>query len=186
MFVCICSAKDKIAVFPFSRTIARDGNMTYFAETEMISLLVNQRRFDVVERAQLERILSEQSLGQTGVIDISQAVEVGKISGVKYAVLGTVTNVNFNVTKTYVKDFQGNSSPVDVVDALLAMDIRIVDIESATVIFSETYTKKPNGGFMGLGGNLSTDPETQLSSMVKDLYANEISKKMLRAFPIEG
>jgi len=180
----VCLAKDKIAVFPFKRTAYNDYRMTDVAETEMVSLLVNQKRFDVVERAQLEAIMKEQTLNLTGIIDVSQAVEIGKISGVKFAVLGNVSNVNYS--KVQKTNDQGELYWE--IDALFVMDLRIVNVQTASVIFSETFTSKPGGGLFGglMGVGLSTDPETQLSSMVKKLYEKEISKKMLGAFPMEG
>jgi len=182
----MCWAKDKIAVFPFRTAVYKDYRMTDQAETEMVSLLVNQRRFDVIERDQLANILKEQSMGMTGVIDVSQAVEIGKISGVRYLVLGTVTNVNYKCIQK--RNDQGQI--YNEVDALFVMDVRIVDVQTAAVLFSNTFTAKPGGGLLGGliggGGDLSTDPETQLSSMVKRLYEKEISKKILEAFPMGG
>lgn len=182
----ICQAKDKIAVFPFRTAVYNDYRMTDHAETEMISLLVNQKRFDVIERDQLANIFKEQAMSMTGTIDVSQAVEIGKISGVRYLVLGTVTNVNYKCIQK--RDDQGQL--YNDIDALFVMDVRIVDVQTAAVLFSNTFTAKPGGGLLGgligMGNDLSTDPETQLCNMVKRLYEKEISKKMLEAFPMAG
>ncbi len=55
-----------------------------------ITSLVNDGRFEIVERAQLSKILAEQNLGALGVIDDSSASKLGKILGVNVVVTGTV------------------------------------------------------------------------------------------------
>ena len=47
--------------------------------------------FSVVERNQMQRIIEEQQLGQAGIIDETQAAQVGKILAVDAVVLGTVS-----------------------------------------------------------------------------------------------
>ena len=59
--------------------------------------------YQVIERSQLERVLKEQGLGMSGVIDDSQAAEVGKVLGLDALIMGSVsyTSVDKDVTKTY-------------------------------------------------------------------------------------
>ena len=177
----VCSAKQKIAVFPFTG-IRNDYNVTILAEQEMISLLVNQKRFDVIERDQLQSIIKEQKLAFTGVIDVSDAVEIGKIGGIRYAVIGTVPNVNYSSQQKYDE----NGKPYLEVDALVVVQLRIVDIQTAAVIFSETYNAKPGGGFLGIGRNVSGDAETTLAGTVKSVYEKKVANDMLNTFPMSG
>lgn len=184
VFFCTVSlfAKEKIAVFDF-QGVHNDANMTAIAENEMISLLVEQKRFDVVERQQLARILQEQQLSNTGIIDVEQATEIGKIAGIKYAVFGQVTNVNYSA-----KRIQTESGSYLDVDALIALQIRIVDIQNGSVIFSKAYNGKPSSGFGSLlsGSGASDDAETTLTNILKKLYEKEIAKDLSKVFPIEG
>jgi len=52
------------------------------------------RSYDVLERAQLEKVLGELGLGMTGVIDQSSAQQVGKMAGAEYVVLGTILSAD--------------------------------------------------------------------------------------------
>ncbi|MGH7452335.1 MAG: CsgG/HfaB family protein, partial [bacterium] len=69
-------------------------------------------RFKVIERAQLERILEEQKLGMSGVIDASTAAQIGKGIGVDGVVFGSIT--------------QGGNA--------VTIDARLIDTETAAII----------------------------------------------------
>lgn len=56
------------------------------------SLLLETKHFDLIERNQLNRIMDEQKLGMTGVMDDSTAAKVGRLLGVNALILGEVTS----------------------------------------------------------------------------------------------
>lgn len=60
------------------------------AADQMSSLLHQSRRFDVVERAQLEQLLKEQNM--EGIVKPGELAKAGQVQGVKYLCLGKVTN----------------------------------------------------------------------------------------------
>lgn len=87
--------KPYVAVFPFKETNIRTEH-TKIGETlsEMLTTaLIQTNRFNVMERAQLQKVLEEQSLGQTGTLDSETAVEVGKLIGVEAVVMGSVSQL---------------------------------------------------------------------------------------------
>ncbi len=104
-----------IAVLPFSS----QGIGTELEGVDLLDKLitgfVNCRRFKVIERAQLEKILEEQKLGLTGIIDPTTAAEIGKGIGVDAVVLGSIT-------------LAGGS---------LSIDARLIDTENATIISAQ-------------------------------------------------
>ena len=59
---------------------------------KLTTVFVNLNRFKVIERAQLEKILAEQKLGLTGVIDAATAAEIGKGVGVDAVVCGSISH----------------------------------------------------------------------------------------------
>jgi len=59
--------------------------------------LVQDGRFEVVERALLQKIVEEQKLGMTGLIDESSTTEIGKILGVKTIITGSVLQLGRNI-----------------------------------------------------------------------------------------
>jgi TolB-like protein len=87
--------KTKIAVLDFQmqgeQSNAKD--MGKIVAEWLITGLVETGRFDVIERRLLEKLLEEQKLGVTGMIDPESAAQLGKVLGVKIIVSGTVTTL---------------------------------------------------------------------------------------------
>lgn len=91
--------KPYIAVFPFEDANART-EFTKLGQTlteMLITALIQGDRFNVMERVQLEKILKEQSLSQTGVIDAETAIEVGKLSGLEGVVVGSISQLKSSI-----------------------------------------------------------------------------------------
>lgn len=67
--------------------------------------LVQSRRFTVVTRVDLEKVLDEVALGAAGVLDPAQAREFGRVAGVDVIVTGTITIIserNYSVTARFI------------------------------------------------------------------------------------
>ncbi len=89
------------------------GNMDVL--DKIITGLVNVNRFKVVERAQLEKIIEEQKLGMSGILDASTAARVGRGIGVDGVIVGSVTR-------------SGNS---------VSIDARMIDTETAAILSAQ-------------------------------------------------
>lgn len=111
-------AKAKIAVLEFQ--LQGDNyettDMGKIVSEWLITALVKDGRFDVVERRLLEKILAEQKLALTGMIDATSAAKLGRVLGVKIIISGSVIK------------FQN----------ILEVNARIIDVESASIIAAES------------------------------------------------
>lgn len=78
----------RVAVLDFTS----DGPMRLgpYASTLLASQLAYHQRYQMVERAAIEKVLREIALGQTGVISDSTAKQVGKLAGADAVILGEV------------------------------------------------------------------------------------------------
>ena len=94
----ICSAKAagpklKIAVFEFKNR----GFYHYWYDMAvnlsdmLITKLINSGKFDVVERTQLDRILQEKSLAQSGVVEEKEALQAAQLAGADIILIGSAT-----------------------------------------------------------------------------------------------
>src|SRR4051812_3894374 len=54
--------------------------------------LSNEPQFSLLERADLDKILSEQSLGKSGTITSESAARIGKLTGAKILIVGREFN----------------------------------------------------------------------------------------------
>lgn len=82
----------------------------------LITALVREGRFEVVERRLLQKVLEEQKLVMAGVVDENSATELGKLLGVKVIISGSVMR------------FQN----------IMEVNARIIDVESASIITAES------------------------------------------------
>ncbi len=82
----------------------------------LITALVKEGRFEVVERRLLRKILDEQKLVMAGVVAENSATQLGKLLGVKVIISGSVMK------------FQN----------VMEVNARIIDVESASIITAES------------------------------------------------
>ncbi|HEX2951765.1 MAG TPA: FlgO family outer membrane protein [Armatimonadota bacterium] len=94
----------------------------------LVTALVNAGNFEVIERAQLEKILQEHGLDTQGEIDPATAAKAGKILGVDYILGGSVTQFSLsaqNVDLVYLATTTTTAS--------VAVDVRMVDPTTAAI-----------------------------------------------------
>ena len=110
--ISIVGERMSLAVLPFeSKGIMNQlGDIDLF--DKIVTSFVNAKRFKVFERAELQRILEEQKLGASGVLDVSTAAQFGRAIGVDAVVVGSITRST-------------NSASVDA---------RLIDAETAEII----------------------------------------------------
>ena len=154
-------AAPRIAVAPFegpdssaaSRQAGRDA-------AEYVSTFLAQcDQFEVVERAQLARLLEEFALGQSDVIDESTAVKSGKMAGATHVVVGrlssesaanTVTARLVEVESGLVKGSAiGRAGSRD--DALDQVCIKLSQALGVAVVRNRAYTVKRILGWSSAG-----------------------------------
>ncbi len=112
--------KATIAVIQF-KTLNREAqeiNLGDLISESFTTELVNSRAFKIIERAQLDKVVKEIELSQTGFIDTSQAVEIGKMLNADAIITGSVA----------------------LLAGRLQLNARIIDIESAYVLSAESRT----------------------------------------------
>ena len=98
LFASYCFAefkKTKIAVLDFELRgdSFKTQDMGGIVAEWFITTLVQDGRFQVVERTLLKKIVDEQKLGMTGLIDASSSAQLGKILGVKIIISGSVLQI---------------------------------------------------------------------------------------------
>lgn len=92
-------------------------NPAPIVQEKMISGLVNQGIFRVIERQQLEKVLAEQKLQMSGVIDNNSAVEIGKMLGADGIMVGSVTEYGRTI---YPK-------------ARLTVNVRVIEVKTGLI-----------------------------------------------------
>ncbi|MDO8957670.1 MAG: FG-GAP-like repeat-containing protein [Deltaproteobacteria bacterium] len=110
---CWGAAKTRVAVIDFEQKGEQEFRGKQVGEIVaewLITSLVRTGRFDVVERAQLQKILQEQQMGMSGMISQETASKVGELLGVKVIITGSVIRLGniYDVNTRLIKVEDGS------------------------------------------------------------------------------
>jgi len=90
----LSSSGKRVAILGFSDLRADKIKKKYPLSTkvlvEKIIAGLSRKGFSVIDRENIEKILKEQQLSMTGLIDEEEAVQVGKLSGAELVLIGSI------------------------------------------------------------------------------------------------
>jgi len=86
-------------------------------QDRIVGILLRTEKFQVIDRANLKRLLEEQALSMTGVVDEAQIVKAGKLIGVKGFFFGTV----------------------DVREESVVISLKLVSVETSAIVWSKEF-----------------------------------------------
>lgn len=162
------AARKRIAVLDFDYATVRsyvsdiwgsDQDIGKGIADMLVTQLVRNGTYSVVERKQLDRILSEQNFQQSGRADASTAAQLGRILGVDAIIIGSITQFGRDDKKLGV----GGGVRVGGVGiggigrrsakAIVGIDARIVDIRTAEILGVATgFGESKRSGATLIGG----------------------------------
>ncbi|HEX3044422.1 MAG TPA: CsgG/HfaB family protein [Bacillota bacterium] len=136
----------KIAVLPFDDGSIQDrwwdeGNWDVGngVSDELITELLKTKKFRLIEREQINKILEEQDFGKSERVDTSSAAKIGKVLGVQFLVMGRVTEFSLKSSEFGGLSLsKGIGLGVKNTTAKVGIDARLVDTSSAEIIASVT------------------------------------------------
>jgi TolB-like protein len=122
--------KTKVAVVDFQ--LHGEGYETKdigkFVAEWLITALVRDGRFEVIERRLLEKVLTEQQLGLSGIIDEDSASKLGRMLGAKVVISGSILSLKDQIE----------------------VNARIIDVQTGSVIAAESVKSQTAGGLEDL------------------------------------
>jgi curli biogenesis system outer membrane secretion channel CsgG len=148
----------RIAVLPFTASHPDMGN----AVAEGLSAHLVKSRFTIIERAQLDKLLAEQGLSLTGVLQDQQSI-IGKIKGIDAIIVGSATIANgfAGLLNGGYRDYISNCSA------------RLIDVATGEVLYAATYeTNRPRNQY---GFVMPTDVGEILAQ--KLLHVDEVNHR---------
>lgn len=115
----IVGERMRVAVIPFECLGAPAELGERFAD-KLANQIQFLHRFNVVERTQLDKVLKQQTLGLSGVVDLNSATKVGKVLNADAVLVGSITQDEKKV----------------------GVDVRLVDTETSVILTStDAYGK---------------------------------------------
>lgn len=140
------------AVLQFEDRTGNSHNVGEAAAEELQTLLFHARRFRLVERAQLHRVLEEQNMGD--VIDPATAPQVGQVLGTRFVILGAVTDFEIKTTETGSGlsvigiGYETQSTQLDI---RVGVDVRVVDSTTGELVAADSGVFRRTDSASGLG-----------------------------------
>ncbi|MDO8735192.1 MAG: FlgO family outer membrane protein [Elusimicrobiota bacterium] len=114
-------SQPKIAIMPFIYLDKRISDGGPIVSERLTTRIVKLKKFKVIERQLLEKVLNEQNLGTTGIIDVESTKKLGKILGVGAIITGTL---------------------LDVENQMVEINARLINTETAEVIATSSVEIK--------------------------------------------
>lgn len=199
----IWGAKEQRQFQAQSQTITRQVNakLTESIEDGVMDEIVNMGGAKVYTRKEMEKVFSEQKFQQSGMVDDSTIIRMGKLKGVKYIITGSVNNVDLKWV-SHESARQGltkgsGSLAMDLLGTAIAagleaqegwnigteVTIRILDVETGEVLLSKKMTgrqvigKVPYPNYDALIGGIKKASANSLQSARPELS---------KYFPLKG
>jgi len=106
----------RIALFPLHTLTENIKMVSDEIEDKLTANFLNSNLFTVLERKMIDKIMEEMKLQVSDLIDISKPIEIGKLIGAQYIIVGSVSS------------FQNK----------LILSVRILDVETGRIISIST------------------------------------------------
>lgn len=129
------------------------------AGSELQDMLINElastKAFSVLERKELDKVISEQKLSESGLVDEKTRLRPGRIKVAKYLIAATVSSFEERTSgsDSGISAF-GFSIGGKKEQAYIAVDLKVLDTETGEVADSRTVEANSSGGGMRVSGGL--------------------------------
>lgn len=132
-FITTEAAIKKVAIGTFANGAkSRYGTLACSnLESNIFSGLVQNKNYEVVERAQLDQIFRELGLQNSGVVDSKSAIEIGNLSGADYTLVGKVLTAEvIPFDNILYRGYKGK----------VAFEMHFVDNKTGSVLYSDVIS----------------------------------------------
>lgn len=150
--------KPRLGVLRFTNQVAGlywwHANVASELSDLLASELVSTRAFQVLERKEIDAVISEQDFSASGRVSKATMVKMRKIKGAKYLVAGTVSAFEESGSKGGKVRFKGLSIGGKKTKTYVAVDVKVIDTETGEIVDARTIEANAKGSAVGAGLNL--------------------------------
>jgi TolB-like protein len=141
-------------------------------------VLVNTRKFVVVDRTRLKRLRDEQRFGGSGLVDAASRARVGRILGAQYLVMGTVFDYSVSPPREMAYG-SGWTRPVRI-----SVEVQVVDSGSGQIVSARkaeatTQVRVPDASAAG------AIPRAALEQAAEQVASQSLNAILDVAYPIK-
>lgn len=150
------TARERVGVLDFGGNVQAQYQNS--AANRLTRILMDLERFDVIERGEMDRILSEQHFQLTGLVDMDTAVEVGQILGITQAFVGSIDHLSSSWDQgSYQADAR--------------VTVKVMDVETSTLL----HLIESSGS--ASDQNRSTSLHRALESALGERFINQLRER---------
>ncbi len=171
----------KIAIGDIVDQYGRKGGHAKDMADEITSVLFTSGQFEVLDRQNLARIMTEHSLSETGIVDESTAPEIGKVIGTAALVFGRIQTDQYKEDlkegEPY-KDKKGRTHQINTRTGSyrVSANLQIIDIQTARILAVKSLSADQTATRIADGKDpASIDRNALYAKCLKD-----ISEKFIR------
>lgn len=170
------SAENTLAVWPPQNQASPSlGDQSDAIAQIVTESLFKTKRFILIERGQLSKLIDEAKVQHTGIIDDTQAVELGKQSGARHIIVGSY-NGEVNHIKSQERVVKGKSyNTNESFPSNLSVNLRIVDVQTGKI--EKTFSAQAAGNGQA--------PAFSTRDALQDL-AVKLGRVIANAYPSSG
>jgi len=141
----------------------------------LIAELASTNSFSIMERNELDKVIGELKLGESGLVDPATKSALSKLKGVKYLIAGTVSSFEHNTSGSDAGvSFMGFNVGGKKESAYLAVDVKLIDVETGEIVESKTIEANSSGGgirvsgsVLGMSGGLGKQEKTPTGKAIR-------------------
>jgi len=175
-------AKPRVAVLAFDNnsTLAIFGDrLGLAAADELTTQLVQTGEFSVVERQQIDAVLSEQKLSMSGAVDAATAAKIGKLLGAQAVIVGSITQFSLDTKSAGIGRFAATYTEAESV-----LDARLVNTTTGEIIaVADGSGKKRLGGAAYKDFNFERDMNAGVAQEALRPAIENVVEKILEQKP---
>jgi curli biogenesis system outer membrane secretion channel CsgG len=164
--------KKRVAIFDFDYATVHGGVAAIFGQDVdigkgisdlLVKYLVKDGSYSVIERKAMDKILAEQNFSNSDRANPTSAAKLGKLLGVDAIIVGSITQFGNDTKKTGVGGAGGGLGGFGLggfkhsnTKAIVALDARIVDIDTAEILAvaeGKGESQRSSTSLLGGGGN---------------------------------
>lgn len=190
----LSALKKRIAIINFEDRSGYGHNIGRGVADMLVTSMVESDKFIVIERAELDEILKEQGLGQTGLVTPQSAAKVGQLLGLQRIITGSITE--FGSKKSKVGGgIGGFNLGVSTTTARVVVDLRIINVNTGEIVMAKSAEGEDSStGLDNVGmddidfHNSSTWDNTQLGIASREAINEcvEFISESMSGLPWEG
>lgn len=186
----------KLAILPFSPTRERPAEFGRYIAEKLLTTLYESKRFKLVERGQLEKVLEELKLGASGVVDANTVQQIGKLLGAAlvgtgtYTWLGKTVDVNARFIETETGEVIGAASTLIRVDRTTKalLEEEIPNLPPPAPVMTQFSYSHPAANAVYLSGDFNGwadpyNPDSGGSVIAMEWGADGVWRKQLELTP---